>query len=111
MREMCNMNVVHYYYYYHHHNYYHHLSPPWLRAFDLFRHRRVDKNVFDKQLRLTGKAIIKSERQYSEKCYTSSWTIKTGSKYSVPNLQPTAENTGPNSTLPWGQENHRLVKV
>jgi hypothetical protein len=43
-----NMNVDHY----------HHLPSPWISSFDLFRHRRIDKIVLDKQLQLTGKAFI-----------------------------------------------------
>jgi len=33
------LSIYPYYYYYHHHH--HHLPPPWIRSFDLFRHRRI----------------------------------------------------------------------
>jgi hypothetical protein len=55
MHGMGNTNVDHY-----RHHHYHHLPLPWIRSFDLFRHTRVDNNVLDKQLRLTGKAFISS---------------------------------------------------
>jgi hypothetical protein len=67
-----------------------------------------------KQLNPCAGSVVQTRTQQCSgggECCTSSWTIGTGFRYSAASLQQRPVNAGPSSTLPWGQENHKLVGV